>query len=295
MMWLHPGEADRISAGRRLVAGFLGGFILAADYSGVVILIALYGYVLVSRLSTASWPTAFRESLVFVAGSVPPVLFLLYSQWVMYGNPFMPGQYWMPEVNYTDQGWRGFSWPAPGLFLRNLFEPSYGMYVFGPLLILGLVPARIYREETLVLPIRERRFVVALVLAFMVFCAANQYSRMQFNTGFRYLVPLVPFIYLAAADHLARIPARWLAPISVIAVVNSWVLTVFRESVHVSWQLFLTEGIQLPWLRVLRMTSALDSPVFRSPLVPVGLLVAVLVLVMGLWWYGSRLRESQAA
>ncbi|MDX1744161.1 MAG: hypothetical protein R3186_11290, partial [Ruegeria sp.] len=46
---------------------------------------------------------SFLESLRFVAGSVPPVVFLCWSQWVTFGNPFLPGQYHMPMVNYTDR------------------------------------------------------------------------------------------------------------------------------------------------------------------------------------------------
>jgi hypothetical protein len=34
-----------------------------------------------------------------VAGTLPPIAFLLWSQWVMYGNPFTPGQVWMPIQN----------------------------------------------------------------------------------------------------------------------------------------------------------------------------------------------------
>ena len=47
----------------------------------------------------------------------------------------------MPDVTYTDRGWRGFGFPSADLFFLNLFSPSYGMYMIGPLLILGLLPA----------------------------------------------------------------------------------------------------------------------------------------------------------
>jgi hypothetical protein len=287
LLWQRGGETPPVTLTNRLLAGFLGGFTLAADYMGVITLGALYLYLLVSRHRSAGWRVAFRESLPFVAGSIPPILFLLYSQWAMYGNPFLPGQYWMPEVNYTERGWRGFAWPSPDLYWLNLFSWSYGMYTFGPLLLLGLLPARRYPETSWILPRPERRFVALAFLATLTFCAANQYSRMQFNSGFRYLVPIVPLVFLAAADHLARMPRRWLAVVSAVAVIHSWVLTVYREPVIRSWQLLMEEGPSLPWLRVLRQTMP-PGGVLSSPLVPVGVLGLMLAAVVLIWRLGGR-------
>lgn len=292
LLWVRPGAAFPISLGRRVGAGLLGGFALAADYSGVVSLLALYGYLFFNRLGTGGWRTAFRESLVFVAAGVPPVLFLWFSQWSMYGHPFMPGQYWMPPVNFTDQGWRGFSWPTADLFWLNLFDPTYGMLTFGPILLLGLIPAFRYPAAELILPRRDRRFVAGLVLFFLVFCAANQYSRMQFNSGFRYLAPLVPLLFLAGCDHLVRLSRMVLYSLVGVVVVHSWVLAAARESVPDSWRMVLTDGIQLPWLTVLRKTLPPEAPVVSSTLLPIGILGLTVAVVGALWWHGSRLQRQ---
>jgi len=288
ILWRRPDADAPLSVSKRALAGALAGSALAIDYSGVVPLLVLYGYLFTSRLRTASWRTSLRESLVFVAGSVPPVLFLLWSQWVMYGNPFLPGQYWMPAVAFTDKGWRGFDWPSLDLFWLNLFSPGYGLFTWGPLLLLALVPPLLFSRSDRLLRLGERRFVWIFVLASLTFSAANQYSRMQFNSGFRYLIPLVPFLFLLAADHLARLPRRWLVPISALAVLHSWVLTVFREPVGMSWRLFLREGVQLPWLRTVRASLAANGGPLASPWLPDALLLSTLLLVGSLWWYGSR-------
>jgi len=288
LLWVRPEHEAPASLVHRMGAGFLAGFTLAADYIGVITLFALFAYLVLARRRTADWPTALRESVPFVLASIPPVLFLLYSQWAMFGNPFLPGQYWMPEVNYTDRGWRGFSWPAADLFWLNLFSPSYGMYTFGPLLLLGLVPARWYPESQWILPRMERRFVFWTFLAMLTFSAANQYSRMQFNSGFRYLIPVVPLVFLAATDHLARMPARWLGVLTAVVGVHTWVVTVFRESVIVSWQLFLTEGVTLPWLSVLRRTVLSDVPALSSPLVPLAIVGLLGGFIAAIWSVGAR-------
>ncbi len=199
-------RAVPVSLRNRLFAGVLGGVCVALDYAGVVPLLAIYAYLVFERARYVPFFQSFRESLAFVAGSVPPVLFLLFSQWAMFGNPFLPGQYWMPDVNYTEEGWRGFGLPAPDLFFKNLFENEYGLLTFGPLLVLGFVPVWRYAKDGLIFERPERWFTAAFVLAFLIFCAANQYSRMQWNTGFRYLLPVVPFLFLNAVDHLARMP-----------------------------------------------------------------------------------------
>jgi len=296
LLWVRPGGTFPVSLRHRLLAGFFAGLTLATDYIGVIILPLLYAYLLLPRLSTASWKTSIRESMAMVVGSVPPILFLLYSQWVMYGNPFLPGQHWMPNQNiYVKEGMRGFTLPDLELFWQNLFHPGYGMYAWGPLLMLALVPARWYRPDTLILPRRERWFVSASLATFLLFCSVNQYSRLQWNSGFRYMVPIVPLLFLALSDHWIRLP-RWVqVTIAALAVLHSWVLTVFREPVTVSWRLFLSEGPQLPWLRVLKMTSGAGSFLTRRWWLPAALIGVTVVVVAWIWQYGARLERANTA
>lgn len=284
LMW--PRGAARVAGvplRNRVLAGGLAGLALALDYAGVVPLLALYAYLVFDRARFVPFRQSFRESLAFVAGSVPPVLFLLFSQWAMFGNPFLPGQYWMPEVNYTDRGWRGFALPAPDLFLKNLFAPEYGMLIFGPLLALGFVPAWKYAREKLVFSTPERWLTFGFVLAFLIFCAANQYSRMQWNTGFRYLLPIVPFVFLAGTDHLVRMPKWVLGAVATAAFFHSWVLAAVRESVPLSYQILFESGPQLPWLTVLRMTRPPDAPVLSHPALPLALLALSLLAAYAAW------------
>lgn len=294
LLWLRRDETGFTTASTRFWAGALCGFTLAADYAGAVLILVLYGYLLLTRMSTASFTQSFRESLVFVLGCVPPVLFLLYSQWAMYGNPFLPGQYWMPEVNYTDRGWRGFSLPTPDLLFLNLFDLRYGMFTFGPLLLFALVPWRWVRGDR-ILPRAERWTIAVLFVSFLLFCAANQYSRMQFNSGFRYLAPLLPFVFLVAAQRLTGLPPAWRWVVSIVAIVHSWVIATFRESVTESWRLFFHEGITLPWLRVLRMTSDPSTPFIFSPVLPIVITLGTLAGVWALWHFTDRPTLGEAA
>lgn len=287
LLWVSPGMKYPVSLKRRLGAGFFCGSGLAFDFSGIVPLLVFYGYLVFRRLTTTSLKTSLQESFAFILGSVPPVLFLLYSQWSMYGNPFLPGQYWMPDVTYTESGFRGFSWPAFDILYLNLFAPSYGMYVYGPILILGLVPTYFYNCNKLILPHPERVLVTVYFAIFLIFCTANQYSRMQFNSGFRYLLPLVPLIYLSVCDHLVRFSRRWLIILVVPILLNSWIISMVREPAPESWYRIITEGFQLPWLTVLRASAPEDNSVLSSRLLPITIITFTFSLTYFIWKLGK--------
>jgi hypothetical protein len=129
-------------------------------------------------------------------------------------------------------------------------------------------------------------------VVFLLFTSANQYSRLQYNSGFRYLLPLVPFLMLAISDHWRRLPSatRWL--IGTVAVVHSWVLTVYREPVVRSYQMLLEEGPQLPWYRVLGLTSAPSTPFVGTWWVPSLIITVTMLLVWIIWRTGARLEVA---
>ena len=278
------------SASKRVLAGLCAGITLATDYVGVIIIPLLFAYFVVSRIRTASLADVTRESVAFIAGTIPPVAFLLYSQWAMYGNAFLPGQAWMPKQNqYVEEGMRGFTLPDPELFVMNLFDPSFGMYAWGPVLLLALIPARRYLPQSLILPMFERRWLAVTWLAFLLFAASNQYSRLQFNSGFRYLVPLVPFLMLAIADHWKRLNSTLRWAIVAVSVLHSWVLTVYREPVFKSWKMLLDEGPQLPWYRVIGLIGNPSNPWLGNWWLPTTILVVTLVMARWCWKAGARL------
>jgi len=291
LLWIgaHPGPAWR-----NLIAGFLCGYAIFVDYGSIVLYSVMFAYVVAKHPGAEGGWRRGRAALQFLAGSVPALGALFISQWAMFGHPFLPAQYWMPAANFTDRGWRGFSWPGWDGLVQNLLDPSYGMFTFGPVLLLALLPPRPGRAQRSVLPKAEWRLTLIMAMLFLLFCSANQYSRMQFNTGFRYLVPLVPMMYLAACNHLTRLPRSWLIAISVPCVLHSWVLSMMREPVPESWRRFLTEGIQLPWLTVLRQTVPQDHWVASNGLLPAAVLFAGAALVGMLWFMGrSGKRQSR--
>ena len=167
---------------------------------------------------------AFAASTIFLASYL--------TRYALTGTTHFPGQ----------GGWKL-------AYLAILFSHMF--------LAMGLVPPR-RGDASAPLPFRAWCWVMLASLSFMLFAAANQYGRMQWNTGVRYLMPLVPFFFLAATNHLARMRGVGLAILGGAAVLHSWVVSMRRESVLGvlgDWDRFLREGPRLPWLDVLSRTA----------------------------------------
>ena len=294
VLLLEDAEEPAPRPRRLLAAGLLAGAAVAFDYAGAVPAACLLGWVALERRSRAALAT-------FVAGAVPPIGLLLATQWIQFGNPFLPAQAWMPAVHYTDQGWRGFSWPRLDLLVANLVDPDFGLFVYGPILVLALAP-----PGGRILPPGARRFAVAASALLLVFCAANQYARMQWNSGFRHLLPIVPLLFLLACERLVRMRTAVFAAVAGLAVLHEWVLAMVRyhpqpkdlghlasSAVVESWRRFLAEGVQLPWLTVLRRTAPEGSPV-QAWYWPYAVLLAC-ALLAALVWRAPRSAEAAAA
>ncbi|HEX2679066.1 MAG TPA: hypothetical protein VHM19_20590, partial [Polyangiales bacterium] len=229
LLYEPPGKAYDPSLKRRLWAGVLLGFTFAFDYSGAVPAGVIGLYYVVCRVREAGVVRGALDSLPVVLGCVPGVGFLLWAQWAQFGNPFTPAQFVMKAAHYTEEGVRGMGAPSLEIFTKNLISPGWGLYTFAPVLLLGLIPQFGKPDSELIVPHRERILFNALTILFLLFCAMNRYSLMQFNTGCRYLVVLVPFIYLQACDTLQHLKPRVLTAITVLAVLHSLVLCMTRE------------------------------------------------------------------
>ncbi|MFI5320804.1 MAG: hypothetical protein ACHQ6V_14610 [Myxococcota bacterium] len=301
LLWRAPGDAAPQASRRVFWAGVLAGSCLALDYAGAIALAALGLYLALPRWREAGFARALRESLPFVAGVLPPLLFLLATQAWMYGDPFTPGQMHQQENEFTARGVRGIDWPSLDVFARNLFDDAWGLIPWTPFLALAFLPSRWLGGDPArwILPRRERRFVAAFAWAFLLFCAMNQFSLLQWNTGFRYLLPLVPLWFLAAADWLGRMPRPAFAVIAAASIAHMWVLSMSRfqqpssgytgEAVPLAcWREILTHGPQLPWLTVLRQTvSDPASPIHWTAL-PSLILVAAFAVCAWIWRAGER-------
>ena len=299
LLW-NPGERLKMSGDRRTIAaGLLAGFAFLCDYSGALVLGILGLYAVAKAKDTTHWRGVLRIGALYTAGALPMILILWFYQWNAFGNPILPPQHWMPAVIYSDQGYQGVTGPNLDLFLQLLFHPSFGLLVTAPLLVLALAAPFLVRGGKSFLPARELIVCFAITVAYLVFFSAIAYTRLQWNTGIRYLMPVIPFLFLAAATVLLRIPRAVAYGVIIVALTVSWSMAMVRNQygVHQNVIRFFVEGLQLPWLNILGKMAAQYAPWLngRPSALPVMLLSAA--IIYGIWtidrpWRGSVGRPS---
>jgi hypothetical protein len=180
----------------------------------------------------------------------------------------------MPPTPYSRLGYNGMDWPQPDLLWDTAFGLRFGLFASAPILLLSLYP-RAWAAPLRLVGRREAWTIVAFTAAFLLFSAANQFGRLQFNSGIRYMVPVVPFLFLIVAGVLmwylgpaalnqassaggrARLKALVVGGFTAVSVYWSWCLAMYRDVeqglgvleplLHVT-----AGGPRLPWLTTLQ-------------------------------------------
>lgn len=262
---------------RLLAAGALAGYALFCDFTGALTILAL-ACILLFR----GW----RPALIFCFAALPGAVALLAVQWSVFGNPLLPSQHYMTPIDVTTHGYRGFTGPSPALLWALLFRPTFGLFSWCPILLLSLAAPFVKR-----VPYRAPAPLQALVLGYFALCllfsSCNQYTWLQWNTGFRYLVPVVPGLLLLSLHTLQALP-KWVAALFLLSsLLQSW-------SVAMTWRLHaldsvvrvLSQGPSFPWLSLFRRWHWLEPSSPGAWLPP----AAALCLLCLIWL--PRLRKS---
>lgn len=294
-LWAPEGETLRLSERTRYVlAGLAGGTAILFDYSGVVFLLGLFAYALARSWIGERQPgRSVSLGLFYVLGTLPPVLMLWFYQWKAFGNPFYPGQHWMPPVEYIDRGYQGYSAPQISLLAALAFDPRFGLFTSGPVLLLAAAAPFLRRGKERALPAIELAACLGLFLALWVFFAGNNYTRLQWNTGVRYMAAGIPFLFLPAAIVLARMPAAAFRAIALLSVALCWPMAMNREVWRPLGVLdplvrVLAGGFELPALTTIGRMHAFDTFI-PDGVSPIPLFVLAGVVIALLW--GRRTRE----
>jgi hypothetical protein len=271
LLW-RPGHP--LSGPRRpayLLAGLFAGWTVVLDYSGLVVLVVLAGYALMRRNSLPPEAQSPQDVWCFAAGATASLAVLLAYQWSAFGHPLWPAQVYMPPAQFTGYGYRGMDWPRFDLLWGTAFDKRYGLFVSAPILLLALYVPAWWRRGGRLLGRPETACVLLVCALLFVFCAANQYGRLQFNTGVRHVVPVTPFLFLLVAGVLRRMPPLAAVLFGILGTYWSWCLAMYRDVeqglgvleslIHVS-----LEGFRLPWITTLERMGLLGSAASAAPL-----------------------------
>ena len=230
------------------------------------------------------------RTLALVAGACIPVGMLLAYQWWAFGNPILPAQSYMPATEYSVRGWFGMRLPDLDLMLQNFFDPRFGLFAFCPLLLVGVFALARSAVRDGAPGHAEAALGLGILLGLWLFSSANQFGRLQWNTGVRYLVPAVPILFLGVAAWMQHRPRGVVWVVATGSVLHSWVVTMVREDLVESWRTVLEHGPRLPWLTVLGQMGGQYVEAFADgPPNPLPLMLAVAAAVTAIWWpWGGR-------
>jgi len=266
--------------------GLALGFAIVCDYSGIPFAIVFGVWILFDAWKRGGFPSAFREGALYGAGAAASLVLLLAYQWVAFGHPIWPAQRYMPPTEYSVRGWFGFTPPSLDLLWRNLFDLRYGLFAFCPLLLAAFAAPLINSRGGWSPSRSELRWIFLAFIALLLFSSANQFANLQWNTGVRYMVPLVPLLFLAAVPVVEVMPrvARWMTIGLSLAI--SLAVSMTREDIPTALRLIAAEGPTLPVLIVLqKMSSGYDVslPPFTFGLIALVLTALLIVLWRPFW------------
>jgi hypothetical protein len=267
-------------------SGFFAGMTILIDYSGVPMLLCLAGYALYRRASRVGVARAIGELVVFGLGAAIPVGLLMFYQYRAFGNAILPPQHHMPRPVWLPAGYpkSGFGPPTFDLLWRTLLDVRYGLFAYCPVLILGVYGLIRFGRQKRLFALPDRIFFVAFSVALWLFFSSTQYTIIQWNTGLRYLLPVVPFLFLGTAEVMYSWPRRWVYMTATFMFTLSWCVAMVRESVTESLVRVMTTGFQLPWLTVLKKMAPQYLGFLEQGTSPLPLLLLSVAVICLIWY-----------
>jgi len=188
-----------------LIAGLAASCALAVKIQTLLALPFIAGYAFL-----VSWQGDLQNKLHFFArragfgllGATIPLLLLLFYNTQLFGNALNVG-YGNVTTNILQSDWR------EGLYGLT-FSTGKGLFFFSPTIILGLIGlTQRFKQQW-----REALLALSLFLAHLAFYSRIWYWHGDGSWGPRYLVFVLPFLYLPSAAlfaNLAEKPRFWLS------------------------------------------------------------------------------------
>jgi hypothetical protein len=193
-------------------------------------------------------------------------------------------------VDWIDIGYKGVGGPSLELIRMLLFDYRFGLFVVSPILLLAFVAPVLSCVKRNIVPLRETLFILIFFVAFTLFLGCIQYTRLQWVTGIRYIIPVIPFLFLLVASVLVQTPKIVAYMLAVFAFAQSWCMSMVRSvgvkdegAINSVITVFL-DGFQLPWLNTLSKMAHQYIPVLEENNVsPIAFFILWGVIIYGIW------------
>ena len=290
VMWNPWGGTKLSDRTREFLCGVAGGATILFDYTGVVFIVGLGLYVVIKRwMVRKDLRAAVMSGVWYTLGTLGPVFLLWFYQYEAFGNPFLPGQNWMPPVQWIDRGYQGYQFPpVPQILGMLLFDYRFGLFLAAPVLVLSLASFFVERGIARRVPALELWTMMLLALGTWLFFGGNNYTRLQFNTGIRYLSCLFPFMFIPAALVLSRMRPASAYAWALAGITVAWPMAMYRR-VQMPLGLFdpivrtFTSGFTIPVLHTLSMTEGQYGDFTLHGTSPIPLFLLTGAVIWAIW------------
>lgn len=213
---------------RELVAGLLIGLAAISEYPTAIPGVVLFACALRRR--------GLVGGLRMAAGALPMLAALALYNHAVFGSVFALSSSFERSAVYRQlsrSGLWGVALPSPWIAARLLFDPSKGLLVFSPVLVLGL--AAIPEARRQLTPAAFWSLTLAPLSLILVYAGYPNWHG-GWTVGARYLVPVVPFLAYLFLMGRPRAVDPFLLGASALAIALTTL--VFP---------FVSEGYAFPW------------------------------------------------
>jgi hypothetical protein len=183
-----------------LVAGAAAGVAVTVKLQALLALPVLAGYALLASWHgspRASLGPLIRRAIAGVVGFVPFLMLLLLYNALLFGEPLKTGYGGVNPTGLLRADWR------EGLY-GLLFSTGKGLLLFSPTVLLGIVGWFFGTRQQW----RETLLSLAMVALNLAFYCRLEYWHGDGSWGPRYMMFVLPFLYLPAAGVLASVGKR---------------------------------------------------------------------------------------
>jgi len=180
-----------------LLAGFCAASAVLFEPSAVLLLVAVFTYLV--------WCKGTRKYFtLFLLGCVPPGIVQCAYNSICFGHPLASSYSYANDVVMWKVEGRLFGVPGPKRLLQLLFSPYRGLFVSSPILLMSFIgmvfsfKAKRWRAEAMLCS--------GAALLFILFIASFYAWHGGSAIGPRYLLPVVPFIFLLTVFSFRNYP-----------------------------------------------------------------------------------------
>jgi lipid-A-disaccharide synthase-like uncharacterized protein len=254
---LFDDSRQRESA-RELVAGLLLGLAAISEYPTAIPGAVLFVCALRRR--------GVAGGLRIAAGALPMLATLAMYNHAVFGSVFALSSSFERSAVYrhlSHSGLWGVVWPSPWIGARLLFDPSKGLLVFSPVLVLAFAALRAARRQ--LAPAAFWSLTLAPLSLLLVYAGYPNWHG-GWTVGARYLVPAVPFLaYLILLGRPRFVDSMLLGASASAIALTTLVFPFVSEGYAFPWASFaaplLAKGLVAPnLLHFVSHTAAVTVP-----------------------------------